>query len=307
MSILIDENTRLMIQGMTGKQGRYHTKATIESGTVVCAGVTPGKGGETVENIPVYNTVAEALEKHPEINASMILVPPRAVLSSACEAIKAKIPLIVIVTEFVPVQDSVKIMQAAKKAGVRVIGPNTAGIISPEKSKIGIMPSYIYSKGHVGVISRSGTLMHENSSNMTFAGYGQTTCIGVGGDPVIGISQKQALEMFRDDNETDVVVIIGEIGGTGEEEAAEYMLETNYPKPVIVFIAGATAPEGKKMGHAGAIVSNGKGSAKSKLSAFEKAGAIIAQTVGEVISLLSKENEKLGGKLMTQPVLNKNG
>ena len=301
MSILIDKNTSILIQGITGKQGRYHTERTLEYGVKVLAGVTPGKGGEEVAGVPVYNSVSEAFSRHPQIEASLILVPPSAVKVSALDAISTGIPLIVIVTEFVPVHDSLEIVTAAKEKGVQVLGPNTIGVITPGESKVGIMPGYIYSRGKIGVISRSGTLTHETASNMTFAGFGQSTCVGIGGDPIIGLTHKEALELFRDDQETELIVIIGEIGGVGEEMAAQYIKSTNYPKPVIAFIAGAQAPEGKKMGHAGAIVSGNMGTAKSKIESLKAAGVKVADTLGQLLELVEAENAAMGGILSTVP------
>lgn len=299
MSILVDKNTKLLIQGITGKQGSYHAQKTLEYGMEVLAGVTPGRGGETVAGIPVYDKVSEAMTKHPQIGATMILTPPKAVKSCALEAIEAGIPLVVIITEFVPVHDSLEIVSAAKKKGIQVVGPNTIGVISPGKGKIGIMPGYIYSQGRIGVISRSGTLTHETASNLTFAGYGQSSCIGIGGDPIIGLTHREALELFRDDDYTKLVVIIGEIGGMGEELAADYIKDTLYPKPVIAYIAGAQAPEGKKMGHAGAIVSQGMGTAKSKITRLTDAGVKVAKTLGHVLELVEAENRSLGDELST--------
>lgn len=299
MSILVNEDSRLVIQGITGKQGRYHVGKLIEAGSVVCAGVSPGKGGETVDGIPVYNTVSEAKQAHTEINASLILVPPKFVLSSGMDSVEARIPLIVIITEFTPTHDILKIVDAAREVGLQVVGPNTIGVISPGKSKVGVMPSYIYKPGHIGVISRSGTLTHEMASNLSFRGFGQSTCIGIGGDQIIGMTHTEALEHFADDLETDMVVLIGEIGGSGEEMAAEYIKRTGFSKPVAAFIAGANAPEGTKMGHAGAIVTGSAGTAKSKIEALTSAGAFVGKTMGQVVEYVESVNERLGGKLKT--------
>ena len=300
--MIVDQNTKVLIQGITGKQGRYHTDRLLDYGVSVVAGVTPGKGGEEVSGVPVYNSVAEAKAAHPDINAALVLVPAKAVLSSAMESVEAGIPLIVLIAEFVPVHDALKITAAAKKKGVLVVGPNTIGVISPGKSKVGTMPDYIYGKGRIGIISRSGTLTHETASNLTFAGYGLSTCIGIGGDPVIGLTHREALELFRNDPDTDAIVIIGEIGGAGEEMAAEYIQQTNYPKPVLAYIAGAQAPEGKKMGHAGAIVSGGMGTAQSKIARLKAAGVTVAATVGSLVENIAELDKKLGGKLSTLPV-----
>ncbi len=304
MSVLVNEDSRIVIQGITGKQGRYHTARLIESGAVVCAGVSPGKGGEIVEGVPVYNTVAEAKAAHPEINASLVLVPPKFVLSSGMESVESCIPLVVIITEFTPTHDILKIVDAAREKGVQVVGPNTIGVISPGKSKVGVMPSYIYKPGRIGVISRSGTLTHEMASNLSFRGFGQSSCIGIGGDQIIGMTHAEAMERFADDPETDILVLIGEIGGSGEEMAAEYIKRTGFKKPVAAFIAGANAPAGTKMGHAGAIVSGSSGTAQSKIEALEGAGVFVGKTMGQIVEYVEQVNARLGGRLKTvEPVL----
>lgn len=304
MSVLVNEDSRIVIQGITGKQGRYHAARLIEAGSVVCAGVSPGKGGELVEGIPVYNTVAEAKKAHPEINASLVLVPPKFVLSSGMESVEAGIPLLVIITEFTPTHDILKIVDAARENGVQVVGPNTIGVISPGKSKVGVMPSYIYKPGRIGVISRSGTLTHEMASNLSFRGFGQSTCIGIGGDQIIGMTHAEAMEHFANDPDTDMLVLIGEIGGSGEEMAAEYIKRTGFKKPVAAFIAGANAPAGTKMGHAGAIVSGNAGTAKSKIEALTSAGVFVGKTMGQIVEHVESVNEQLGGKLKTlEPIL----
>lgn len=295
MSILVGQDTVLVIQGATGKSGRVHVKRMLDAGFNIVAGVTPGKGGQEVEGVPVFSTVAEAKAAFPEINASLILVPPSHVRSAGKEAIDANIDLVVISTEWVPVNDTLDLITEAKKKNIKIVGPNTVGVISPNKGMCGIMPINIYGKGgHIGLVSRSGTLTHENSSNLYIAGYGLSTCVGIGGDPVRGLNHKEVLEMFRDDDETKLVVMIGEIGGGSEEEAAKYIKETNYPKPVVAFIAGTQAPEGKNMGHAGAIVSGGLGSAKSKARVLEEAGVRVARTIGEIVELVAEEDAKLG-------------
>jgi len=304
MSILVDQNTNLLIQGITGKQGRIVAESIVGYNTNLVAGVSPGKGGQQVCGVPVYDTVAEAIAAHPEINTSMIIVPPKGVKSSAFESIEAKIPLITIVTEFVPVHDALRIVDSARDAGIKILGPNTIGVMSPEKAKVGGMPIQIYGKGHIGIISRSGTLTHECSSNLTFAGFGQSTCVGIGGDPVIGMNHKEVLELFREDEDTKLVILVGEIGGGSEELTAQYIKETNFPKPVIAYIAGSQAPEGKKMGHAGAIVSGSMGTARSKRQALRDAGVLVADTLGEVVEMVKAENEKQGGVLKTLTPLN---
>ncbi len=282
MSVLVNNNTKVLIQGITGKQGRFHAKLMQEYKMDVVAGVTPGKEGEAVHNVNVYNTVAGAKKKC-QIDASLILVPPAFVYDAAYEAIINKIPLIVIVTEHVPVHDSIKIRQLAEEYQITVIGPNTIGVISPGKGKVGIMPGYIYSEGNIGVISRSGTLTHEISSNLTDKGFGQSTCIGIGGDPVNCTDFIEALKLFRDDPETDQIILIGEIGGVSEEMAAQYLKDNKFSKPIMAFIAGKTAPKGKKMGHAGAIVNGNTGSAKSKIKALEDAGVRVAKTMDQLL------------------------
>ena len=301
MSILVNEGTNLLVQGITGKEGRTHTQRSLEAGVHVVAGVTPGKGGEKVCGVPVYDHVAQAITAHPAINASMILVPPKAVLNAGMEALDAGLKLVVIITEFVPAHDTLKILRKAKEAGATVIGPNTIGVISPGRSKIGIMPDYIYKRGHIGIISRSGTMTHEVASNLSFAGYGQSSCLGIGGDMIVGMSHTDGLKLFREDEDTACVILLGEIGGTSEEDAAEYVKKTDYTKPVMAYIAGAQAPAGKKMGHAGAIVSGGKGSAASKIKALHDANIQVAESVGHLLELIRAEDTRLNGILQTVP------
>lgn len=285
MAILVHKNTQVIIQGATGKQGMYHTQKMLEYNVSVVGGATPGKGGQKVHGVPVFDTVAAA-KKECEIDASMILVPPAGVLDAALEAIENKIPLVVIITEFVPLHDTLIIRSMAEKNGVRVVGPNTIGVVSPGKSKVGIMPGYIYSEGNVGIISRSGTLTHEVSSNLTYRGIGQSTCVCIGGDTVKGTDFVDLLKLFREDEQTEVIVMIGEIGGAGEELAAKYVKENGYPKKIVAFIAGQTAPAGKKMGHAGAIVSHGLGTAESKIKNLSEAGIIVARTLDEILQVV---------------------
>ena len=283
MAILVNQDTRVLIQGITGNQGRYHTLRMKEYNVQVVAGSTPGRGGQQVDGVPVYDSVAEAAAHHP-IDASMILVPPAGVLPAAAEALESAIPLVVIITEFVPFHDALLIRRLSDDTPSRVIGPNTIGVISPGKGKVGVMPGFIYSEGHVGLISRSGTLTHEIASNLTYKGIGQSTCVCIGGDMVNGTHFIDILKAFREDPQTEKVIIIGEIGGAGEEIAARYIKETVYPKPVIAYIAGMTAPKEKKMGHAGAIVSRGVGTAESKIGSLAEAGVSIARNLDELLA-----------------------
>ncbi len=297
MSILINQDTSMLIVGITGKQGRIHCKRTLEAGAKLLAGVAPGRGGQEVEGVPVFDTVAEAREKFPEITAAMLLVPKQFVRDAALQALNEGIKLLVIITEFVPVMDALKIVDEAKKLGARVVGPNTIGVISPGKSKLGIMPDYIYGEGHIGIISRSGTLTHETASNLTFKGYGLSTCVGIGGDSIIGMNHADVLELFAEDDETDAIVLIGEIGGCSEELAAAKIKELNLQKPVCAYIAGMYAPENKKMGHAGAIVSGGMGTVKSKVEALKDAGVVVCPTLGKIVEFMEEYNARTNGRL----------
>ena len=280
MSILVDKNTRLAVQGITGREGTFHTRQCMEYGTKVVAGVTPGKGGTVHEGVPVFNTVAEAMEKE-GANATVIFVPPQFTADAIMEAITAGMPLIVCITEGVPTLDMVRVSALLARSKSRLIGPNCPGIISPGKCKIGIMPGRIFKEGNVGVISRSGTLTYEGVGQLTNRGLGQSTCIGIGGDPIIGTNFIDALQMYNSDPDTHAVVMIGEIGGTAEEEASLYIKE-NMKKPVIGFIAGQTAPPGRRMGHAGAIISGGKGTAAEKMAAMRKAGLHVVTSPADI-------------------------
>ena len=282
MAILVNQNSRVIIQGATGKQGQYHTAKMLEYHVQVVGGVTPGKGGTEVQGVPVFDTVSQA-KKAGIIDASMIVVPPAGVLAAAFDAIENEISLVVIITEFVPFHDTLKIRALALKKGIRLVGPNTIGVISPSKSKVGIMPGFIYSEGHVGIISRSGTLTHEIASNLTYKGIGQSTCVCIGGDRVKGMGFVDCLKLFREDPETEKIILIGEIGGAGEEQAASYIQEHGYPKKIIAFIAGSTAPPEKKMGHAGAIISRGFGTATSKIKELENAGVTVVKRLDGLI------------------------
>jgi succinyl-CoA synthetase alpha subunit len=288
MSILVDKNTRLLVQGITGKAGGFHAKQCAEYGTNVVAGVTPGRGGETWESkVPVFNTSAEA-RAMTGCNATMIFVPAPGAADAILEAADAGIELIVCITEGIPVLDMMRAKVGLRDKNCRLIGPNCPGIITPGQCKIGIMPGYIHKPGKVGVVSRSGTLTYEAVWQLTSRGLGQSTCIGIGGDPINGTSHTDAVKMFNEDPETEAIILIGEIGGTGEEEAAAYIKE-HVKKPVAAFIAGATAPPGRRMGHAGAITSGGKGTAAGKIAALEAAGVGIARTPAEMADALIKK------------------
>ncbi|MGQ9507352.1 MAG: succinate--CoA ligase subunit alpha [Candidatus Bathycorpusculaceae bacterium] len=286
MGIIIGKNTSAIVQGITGTQGSFHTKLMLEYGTKIVAGVTPGKGGTEVYGIPVYDTVEEAQEKH-SANASIIFVPAPFAADAALEALENGIKTIVIITEHIPIKDAINLMANAKQLKATIIGPNTPGIITPEESKLGIMPSHIFKKGSIGMVSRSGTLTYEIAASLTKRGLGQSTCLGLGGDPITGLNFIDALKMFKEDPKTDAVVLIGEIGGNLEELAAEYIQKEKYSKPVVAFIAGRSAPPGKRMGHAGAIVMGKAGTAESKIEAFKKAGVKVAEKPGDVAELLT--------------------
>jgi succinyl-CoA synthetase alpha subunit len=287
MSILVDDKTRVVVQGITGNEGMFHTRQMVEYGTKVVAGMTPGKGGQTMDGIPVYNTVSEAV-KHTGANASAIFVPPPFAADAILEAADAGIPLIVCLTEGIPTIDMVMVKQYLKEKGSKLVGPNTPGIISPGKCKIGVMAGYIHKAGPIGIMSRSGTLTYEVVDQLTKKGIGQSTCIGIGGDQIIGLNYVDLLGMFERDSGTEAIVMIGEIGGTAEEEAALF-IEKNVKKPVAAFIAGLTAPPGRRMGHAGAIIAGGRGTAKEKMEALGRAGVRVVRNpalVGEEIEAI---------------------
>jgi succinyl-CoA synthetase alpha subunit len=280
MSILVNKNTRVICQGITGASGQFHTKGCLEYGTKMMGGVTPGKGGETTLGLPVFDTVEDAV-RETGANATMIFVPAPFTADAILEAVDAGINVVIAITEGVPVLDMVHVFETVIRRGVRLVGPNCPGVITPGECKIGIMPGYIHQRGKVGIISRSGTLTYEAVWQTSNLGLGQTTCVGLGGDPIVGTSFTDLLRLFQDDSETEAILMIGEIGGTAEEEAAEFVAK-HVTKPVAAFIAGRTAPPGKRMGHAGAIISGGKGTAAEKIAALEAAGIEIAQSPADM-------------------------
>jgi succinyl-CoA synthetase alpha subunit len=288
MSILVDSGSRIAVQGLTGQEGSFHAKQCVAYGSKVVAGVTPGKGGQKVDDIPIFNSVSEAVAKTGAV-VSLIFVPARFAADAVMEASDAGIRLVVCITEGIPTADLMTVKTFMKERSTRLIGPNCPGIISPEQCKVGIMPGYIHKRGPVGVISRSGTLTYEAVDQLTKRGIGQSTCIGIGGDPIIGTTFVDALELFEADSETHAVLLIGEIGGTAEEEAAAFA-KANMKKPVVAFVAGKTAPPGKRMGHAGAIIAGGHGTAAEKMEALRAAGITVAESpavLGEtVVSVL---------------------
>ncbi len=286
MSVLVDRNTRLLVQGFTGKEGTFHAQAAIDYGTNVVGGVTPGKGGQKHLDRPVFDTVSAAV-RHTGANASVIFVPPPFAADAIMEAVDAGVPLVVCITEGIPANDMVRVWAYMKGKGTRLIGPNCPGIISPGKCKIGIMPGHIHLEGKVGVVSRSGTLTYEAVGQLTSLGIGQSTCIGIGGDPIIGTSFVDAVGLFNEDPETEAIIMIGEIGGNAEETAAGFIRQ-NVRKPVVGFIAGQTAPPGRRMGHAGAIISGGSGKASDKIAAMKSAGITVCDSPAELGATIQK-------------------
>jgi succinyl-CoA synthetase alpha subunit len=288
MSIIVNENTRVIVQGITGNEGRFHAAAMLHYGTRVVAGVTPDKGGQEVEGVPVYDTVAEAAARH-RANTSIIFVPAPFTKSAVLEAIDTDLKTVVVITEGIPQRDAIEFVAKAKQKGVIIVGPNCPGLINPvRRVKVGILPDHIFRPGSIGIASRSGTLTYEIAWHISYVGQGQSTCIGLGGDAIVGLDFVTLLEMFKKDEETKGVVLIGEIGGNAEERAAQYIAETKYPKPVVAYIAGRLAPPGKRMGHAGAIIMGSAGTAKSKIEAFNKAGVPVAEKPSDIVRFLAR-------------------
>ncbi len=287
MAILVDKNSRVMVQGITGREGAFHTEQMLAYGTPIVAGVTPGKGGTTFQGVPVYDNVVDAVTER-GANTSIIFVPPPFAADAICEAAAAGIGLVICITEGIPTLDAVRAVRFLGERGTRLIGPNCPGVMTPDEAKVGIMPADIYTRGHVGLVSRSGTLTYEMAKLLTDAGLGCSTCVGIGGDPVIGTTFVDVLALFRDDPDTERIVLIGEIGGSDEEAAAAYIAETAYPKPVVAFISGRSAPPGKRMGHAGAIISGTSGTPQAKVEAFQRVGVPVADTLDEVVPLLQR-------------------
>ncbi len=291
MSVLVGNNTRLVIQGITGTEGSFHGQQMIEYGTNVVAGVTPGKGGQEALGVPVFNSVQEAVEKQ-NANTSVIFVPPKFAAGAMMESIDANMDLIICITEGIPASDMVKVNHALENNKTRLVGPNCPGVITPGQAKIGIMPGFIHTPGNIGIMSRSGTLTYEAVHQIGAHGLGQSTVIGIGGDPIIGTTFIDMLELFATDEGTEGVVMIGEIGGTAEEEAAQWVLDNNFSKPIVSFIAGQTAPPGRRMGHAGAIIAGGKGTAVEKMAELKKAGITVVESPADIGQAMVSEIKK---------------
>lgn len=293
MGILVDDNTRVVVQGITGRQGRFHAMQMAAFGTKVVAGVSPGKGGQVIDDIPVTDTVKEAVEKF-GANSSVVFVPAAHAKDAVFESIDAGIKLIVVVTEHIPVRDAAEMIAYASCQGARIIGPNTVGIVRPGVCKIGIMPNHIYASGSIGIVARSGTLSYQIAKEVTDMGFGQSTALSIGGDPIVGISFEDTLEEFENDKDTDAVILIGEIGGSAEERAADFIRTMR--KPVIAYLAGKSSPPGKRMGHAGAIIERGQGTIESKRKALQEAGATVVELPWEIKPALCKVLSRLGNK-----------
>jgi succinyl-CoA synthetase alpha subunit len=293
LSILVDKNTRVLVQGITGREGGFQTERSIEYGTKVVAGCTPGRGGESAFGVPVFNTVADAVAQEGPIDCSIIYVPAPGAADAILEAADSDIKVIICITEGVPTVDMMTVKRALAGSELTLIGPNCPGVITPGECRVGIMPGSVFSRGQVGVVSRSGTLVYEAVDQLTRLGIGQSTCVGVGGDPIIGTSQRQVIEMFNNDPDTNAIVMIGEIGGTAEQEAAAYIKE-QVRKPVIAFIAGSTAPPGRRMGHAGAIIAGNTGTAASKKAALSDAGAVISESPAEIGATIARVLKERG-------------
>ena len=292
MSVLVGNNTRLVIQGITGTEGSFHSQQMIEYGTNVVAGVTPGKGGQEALGVPVFNSVQEAVEKQ-NANTSVIFVPPKFAAGAMMESIDANMDLIICITEGIPASDMVKVNHALENNKTRLVGPNCPGVITPGQAKIGIMPGFIHTPGNIGIMSRSGTLTYEAVHQIGAHGLGQSTVIGIGGDPIIGTTFIDMLELFATDEGTEGVVMIGEIGGTAEEEAAQWVLDNNFSKPIVSFIAGQTAPPGRRMGHAGAIIAGGKGTAVEKMAELKKAGITVVESPADIGQAMVSKIKKI--------------
>ncbi len=286
MSVIINKDTRVVVRGITGNEGRFHTASMLSYGTNIVAGVTPGKGGQNVEGVPVYDKIEDAINKH-GANTSILFVPARFAKGAVLEDIEAGIKVIVVITEGIPQVDEIEFVAKSNQKKAIIVGPNCPGLINPpNKIKVGILPNHIFKPGVVGIASRSGTLTYEIAWHITQSGAGQSTCVGMGGDPIIGLDFVKMLEMFKEDKETKGVVLIGEIGGNAEETAAKYIKDTRYPKPVVAYIAGRMAPPGKRMGHAGAIIMGGAGTAESKIQAYSAAGVPVAEKPSDIVNLL---------------------